>query len=98
MKFCTVNKTFYLLIPTIITSETGIRQILSISPSPGQIHLTFYIHCFPHNLAGVKTSEIQTIRSLGCCQQGYFFFNSPKRQVVLEEKINDTEQPDKKTH
>ena len=28
MKFCTVNKTFYILIPTIITSETGIRRIL----------------------------------------------------------------------
>ena len=67
-----------------------------------QYPLAFYVHCFSHklNLAIVNACQVQAVRNaMGVISKIAFFFeNSPKRQAALEEKIHETEQPNRKKH
>ena len=62
--------------------------------------LALYTHCFSHklNLVIVDACQVQAVRNaMGIMSKVVLFFeNSPKRQAALEEKISETEQPDKK--
>ena len=62
--------------------------------------LALYTHCFSHklNLVIVDACQVQAVRNaMGVMSRvALFFENSPKRQAALEEKIAETEQPNKK--
>ena len=64
--------------------------------------LALYTHCYSHklNLVIVQACSIQQIwNAMGVVSKVAFFFeNSPKRQAALEDKISQTEQPNKKKH
>ena len=65
-----------------------------------QVPLATYVHCFSHklNLAIVNACQVQAIRiTMGIISKVAFFFqNLPKRQGALENKIENTEQPNRK--
>ena len=67
-----------------------------------QCPLALYVHCFSHklNLVIVNACQVQAVRNaMGVISKIAFFFeNSPKRQAALEEKIRETEQPNRKKH
>lgn len=67
-----------------------------------QFPLALYTHCFSHklNLVIVDACKVQSVRNaMGVISKvALFFENSPKRQAALEEKIKETEQPNKKKH
>lgn len=78
----------------------------SVSGAAKRIQTTIpkavYTHCYSHklNLAIVKACSVQQIHNaMGVVTKVAFFFeNSPKRQAALEEKISQTEQPNRKKH
>jgi hypothetical protein len=63
--------------------------------------LAIYVHCASHtlNLAVSRACEVQEIRNcLGVIEKCYVFFNTPKRQAVLNDVIEKSElQPQIKT-
>lgn len=64
-----------------------------------QVPLAVYTHCFSHklNLVIVNSCKIQSIRNaMGSISKISSFFGYPKRQTALENKIKETEQPNKK--
>nr|CAI5844809.1 unnamed protein product [Callosobruchus analis] len=55
-----------------------------------QYNTALYVHCASHslNLALSNASEVQAIRNcLGIIEKVYAFFNTPKRQLVLQKNI-----------
>ena len=67
-----------------------------------QCPLALYVHCFSHKLNHVivHACQVQAVRNaMGVISKIAFFFeNSPKKQAALEEKIRETEQPNRKKH
>ena len=65
-----------------------------------QFPLALYTHCFSHklNLVIVDACKVQSVRNvMGIINKvALSFENSPKKQAALEEKIKETEQPNKK--